>query len=198
MSPTLRVTPPKKESELYSAYWDQALTFPDGERIRNCIQCGSCTGSCPVSHAMDVSPRQIVALFRAGFLEDVLKSRTIWLCASCYACTVRCPAGIRVTDNLYALKRLAKKRGLHPRRFPAHAMSEAFCRNMRMFGRNWELWLGLRYYLSASPSRLLSRDLQRFVLSLLKRKRLALGPTRIRRIAEVRAIMDKAEEIGEV
>lgn len=189
---------PLKESELYSGYWDQVGTFPDGERIRNCIQCGSCTGSCPVSHAMDVTPRQIVALFRAGFLEDVLRSRTIWICASCYACTVRCPAGIRVTDNLYALKRLAKKRGIFPNRFPAHAMSEAFCHNIRAYGRNWELWLGLRYYLATAPVKLLSRDLQRFALSLLKRKRLSLRPTRIRQIAEVRAIIDKAQAMGEL
>ena len=38
------------------------------------------------------------------------RSRTIWLCASCYACTTRCPAGIKITDIIYALKRLAMAR----------------------------------------------------------------------------------------
>ena len=71
---------PRRESDLRAAYWDQVRTFPDGDRVRNCIQCGSCTGSCPVSYAMDISPRQLVALFRAGFLEEILRSRSIWIC----------------------------------------------------------------------------------------------------------------------
>ena len=34
-----------------------------------------------------------------------------------------------------------------PTHFPVHALSEAFVGNIRRFGRNWELWLGIRYYL---------------------------------------------------
>jgi heterodisulfide reductase subunit C len=187
---------PKKESVLYSQFWDQVSSFPGGHKIRNCIQCGSCTGSCPISHAMDVTPRQIVALFRAGFLEDVLRSNTIWMCASCYACTVRCPVGIRVTDTLYALKRLGHKKKILPRRVPVSALSDAFCTNIRTYGRNWEVWLGLKYYLRAEPKKLFSLDLARFALRLITRRRLALRPARVERIGEVRAIIDKAVAMG--
>jgi heterodisulfide reductase subunit C len=187
---------PKRESELRSAFWDQVATFPDGFKIRNCIQCGSCTGSCPVAHAMDITPRGIVALFRAGFLEDILRSRALWICASCYACTVRCPQGIRVTDNLYALKRLATQKGIFPKTFPAHALSEAFVGNIHRYGRNWELWLGLKYYLTTRPRTLFSRRLQRFGLNMMKHKRLSLRPTRIKGMREVRAIIAKARAIG--
>lgn len=185
-----------KEAELRAAFWDQVATFPDGSKIRDCIQCGTCTGSCPVAHAMDISPREIVALFRAGFLEDILRSRSIWICASCYACTVRCPQGIRVTDSVYALKRLAAEKGIFPKAFPAHALSEAFVGNIHSFGRNWELWLGLKYYLSTHPTGLLSPNLQRFALRLLKRRRLGLRPARIRGMKEVRTIIKKAQSIG--
>jgi heterodisulfide reductase subunit C len=187
---------PKKEAELRAAFWDQVATFPDGYKIRNCIQCGNCTGSCPVAHAMDITPRQIVALFRGGHLEDILRSRAIWMCASCYACTVRCPEGIRVTDNLYALKRVAAQRGIFPRTFPAHAMSEAFVSNVRAFGRNWELWLGIKYYLNTSPRKMLSPNLVRFALSMVKRKRLGLSPARVKGIDEVRKIINKAQSLG--
>ncbi len=191
------VTEPRgREADLRAAYWDQIHTFPDGERVRNCIQCGSCTGSCPVSYAMDISPRQLVALFRAGFLEEILRSRSIWICASCYACTVRCPAGIRVTDNIYALKRVATRMGVFPKTFPGHVMAEAFSHNIKRYGRNWELWLGIKYLLTASPASLLSPRLQRFALAMLKRKRLGLLPKRIKRIGEVKAIVRRAEEIG--
>lgn len=196
MTPSAAPPSPRKEADLRAAFWDQVSTFPRGDKIRNCIQCGSCTASCPVSYAMDYTPRQIVALFRAGYLEEILRSRTIWICASCYSCTVRCPSGIRVTDNIYALKRLAKKRGILPDKFPAHAMSKAFADNIHKYGRNWELWLGLRYYLQADPKKILSPSIQRFALNMLKRKRLGTRPTRIKRIDEVRAIMDRAEAIG--
>ncbi len=187
---------PKKEADLRAAFWQQVGTFPDGYRIRNCVQCGSCTGSCPVAHAMDITPRQIVALFRAGYLEDILQSRAIWMCASCYACTVRCPQGIRVTDNLYALKRLAARKGIFPKRFPVHALSEAFVANIRRYGRNWELWLGIEYYLKTSPAKMLSPDLTKFALRMIRRGRLDLHPARIRRIDEVRAIVKQARAVG--
>jgi heterodisulfide reductase subunit C len=145
---------------------------------------------------MDVSPRQIVALFRAGFLEEILRSRSLWICASCYACTVRCPAGIRVTDNIYALKRVATSMNVLPRHFPAHVMAEAFASNIERFGRNWELWLGIRYLLAASPAALLSPRMQRFALAMLRRRRLGMRPGRIRRIREIRAIVRRATELG--
>jgi len=185
-----------REAELRAAFWDQVATFPDGFKIRDCIQCGTCTGSCPVAHAMDITPRELVALFRAGFLEDILRSRAIWMCASCYACTVRCPQGIRVTDSVYALKRLATQKEIFPRTFPAHAVSEAFVGNIHSFGRNWELWLGLRYYLSTRPMGLLSPNVQKFALRMLRRGRLGLRPARVRRMKEVRAIVAKAHAIG--
>ncbi len=187
---------PRREAELRAAFWDQVGTFPDGYRILNCIQCGTCTGSCPVAPAMDITPRQVVALFRAGFLEEILRSRAIWMCASCYACAVRCPAGIRVTDSLYALKRVAEKKKVFPRSFPVHALADAFTRNVRDWGRNWEIWLGFKYYLAAGPAKLLSPDLHRFALGLLRKKRLALLPARVKRIHEVRAIIDKAQSLG--
>ena len=184
------------EAELRAAFWDQVATFPDGFKIRDCIQCGTCTGSCPVAHAMDISPRQLVALFRAGFLEDILRSRSIWICASCYACTVRCPQGIRVTDSVYALKRVATKKGIFPKTFPAHALSEAFVSNIHSFGRNWEVWFGLKYFLATRPTRLFSPTIQKFAIRMLRRKRLGLWPVRVRRMNEVRAIIRKAQSIG--
>ena len=71
---------------------------------------------------MDITPRQTVALFRAGRIEEILHSRTIWICASCYSCTVRCPVDIRVTDTLYALKRLAMEQEIYPKNLPVNRL----------------------------------------------------------------------------
>ncbi|MBM4062326.1 MAG: 4Fe-4S dicluster domain-containing protein [Planctomycetes bacterium] len=119
--------------------------------VAPCIQCGTCTASCPASHAMDLSPRRIVAALRAGQRDTVLSSRSLWLCASCYACVVRCPSGIPFTDVAYALKREAARTGVDDRR--GSALARAFVRVADRLGRSAETELLLRYWLSTNPLR---------------------------------------------
>lgn len=187
--------PSQTEQELRDAFWEQVHSFPEGTKIKNCLQCGTCTGTCPVSDVMDITPRQTVALFRAGHLTDILNSRTIWICASCYSCTVRCPVGIRVTDTLYALKRIAMEKKIYPDKFPVYALSRAFVNNVYRYGRNYELGLGIRYFLKANIFMLFSSATMG--LSLISRGRMGLIPKKIKHIHEVRAIIDKANEFGE-
>ncbi len=75
-------------------------TVPEGERIRLCLQCGACSGACPFGFVMDFPPHGMIAMLRAGLLDDMLKSDTAWMCVSCYACTEVCPAMIPVTAGL--------------------------------------------------------------------------------------------------
>lgn len=184
---------PKREAELRAAFWDQVRSFPDGHKIKNCLQCGTCTGTCPVSYTMDITPRETVALFRAGHLEDILQSRTIWICASCYSCTVRCPVGIRVTDTLYALKRLAMDKKIYPDNFPVHALSKGFIANLYKYGRNFELGLGASYFLKTNPMKALGQA--GFGMAMMSHGRLSLRPHTIKKIHEVRAIIDRANQM---
>ncbi len=184
-------TIPRKESELRSAFLQQVLEIPGGEKISRCIQCGTCSGSCPVSYAMDIQPRQLIALFRAGLIESILKSRTIWICASCYQCTTRCPSGIKVTDIMYALKRLAMDRKIYPDKFPVYVLSSKFVENVNRYGRNFEIGLMLQFYLKTNPARLLG--MAPMGLKLLKLGRVALRPKRIRALADIRKIIAKAD-----
>jgi heterodisulfide reductase subunit C len=194
MATTMSQYPPK-EAELRAAFWEQVDSFPEGYKIKTCLQCGTCTGTCPVSDVMDITPRQTVAMFRAGLLEDILRSRTIWLCVSCYACTVRCPAGIKVTDTMYALKRIAMEKKIYPHRFPVYVLSEAFTGNVKRFGRNYELGLGLQYYMRSHFFKLFASV--GYALSLMRRGRLGLLPKRIKHVNQIQAIIKKANEFGE-
>jgi dimethylglycine catabolism B len=69
----------------------------DGERIRICLQCGMCSGVCPLGYAMDYPPGRMVAALRADVFERVLDTDTAWMCVSCYACTQVCPSKIPIT-----------------------------------------------------------------------------------------------------
>jgi L-lactate utilization protein LutB len=96
------------------------------EKIFSCLQCGTCGSACPVSVYMDYTPRRLIGMVREGFKQEVVTSFAIWLCASCYERSVRCPAGIRVTEVMYALKRVAIREGIYPRRFPVPVLAKEF------------------------------------------------------------------------
>ncbi|MBN1420816.1 MAG: 4Fe-4S dicluster domain-containing protein, partial [Planctomycetes bacterium] len=140
-------------------FLSEVSSLPGGDRITQCIQCGSCTGSCPTAAWMDHSPRQIFALIRCGMRDAVLRSTTPWLCASCYTCYVRCPKKIKITDVMYALKRLSIKEGKVPSAVkPAQVMAEAFVDLVHRLGRNSETDLMRRIYLGGAQFRKLLRD----------------------------------------
>jgi heterodisulfide reductase subunit D len=85
------------------------LLTPAGGLIRRCIQCGTCSASCPTAYAMDYTPRHLWRLVNLGLMEEVLNSRTFWLCTVCKSCQVRCPRGIDIMDAMVALKEWATR-----------------------------------------------------------------------------------------
>jgi len=183
----------RSESALRAIFLEQVKHIPAGERIKRCIQCGTCTGSCPVSYAMDISPRQLIALFRAGEMEQIMKSRTIWICASCYACTTRCPSGIKITDTIYALKRTAMEKGLHSVAPQVQRLATLFTKILRRYGRLHEGSLIGEYYVRTNPMKFL--DMIPLSRKMLRTKRIGLMPHRIKGHAALAKIIDKAQAI---
>jgi heterodisulfide reductase subunit C len=76
-----------------------------GETVTLCDQCGTCSGGCPVVGEMDITPSQMMKMSQLG-LKDVLDVKTIWVCASCYTCTIRCPRGLDVSKVAEALRQI--------------------------------------------------------------------------------------------
>ncbi len=84
---------------------------PDWEKLATCLQCGTCSISCPAAPLMDYGPRQLWEMLRLGLREQVLNSRTFWLCTQCYACQVRCPREIRISETMRHLREWAVAHG---------------------------------------------------------------------------------------
>ena len=82
----------------------EVMKMPGGEKILNCIQCGSCSGGCPSLFAMDYSPMQIIKMINLGMKEEVLSSSTIWVCSLCYTCATRCPRNIDFPTLMMSLR----------------------------------------------------------------------------------------------
>ncbi len=101
---------------LDASVFDPALAervTPEWEKLFSCMQCGTCSSSCPTAYAMDYTPRQLWQMMRLGMEEEVLNSQTFWLCTVCKSCQVRCPRGISLTDAMIALKVYATQKGIN-------------------------------------------------------------------------------------
>jgi heterodisulfide reductase subunit C len=183
----------KYEGELDAGFAREVAAIPGGEGIFECIQCGTCSGVCPVALYMDYTPRRLINMVRAGFREEVLNSRTVWLCTSCYTCQVNCPAGIHITDVMYALKRLALREEAHPRRFSIPILIQQFVKNVWRTGRNNELRLALGLVGRTNPLKLLA--MAPTGLKLLRTGRVDL---REGRIADPEGLGDLLERVREV
>jgi heterodisulfide reductase subunit C len=89
-----------------------------GEKLLRCYQCGTCTSDCPVARFSDTyRPRQIIRMTQLGLKERVLNSDTLWLCASCFTCTDRCPQDVEVASVIRVLRNLAAEQGHVPQVF---------------------------------------------------------------------------------
>lgn len=168
------------------ARWITSL--PGAEKIRECMHCGLCSASCPLFAYMDHSPRQLMHLGREGFRDDVLGSFTIWLCTSCYQCTVECPRQIPVTEIMYALKRRAIDEGVYTPHLPIPVLASLFQRMVSDRGRISESWLVVRLLLKTNVRRVFG--MLGLARHLLRTGRLSLRPESIRGRRDLRHMLD--------
>ncbi|UCC38512.1 MAG: 4Fe-4S dicluster domain-containing protein [Candidatus Aminicenantes bacterium] len=85
-----------------------------GQNLLACYQCGKCSAGCPAVSQMDILPNQIIRYAQLGFKEELLESKSIWICASCMTCNSRCPKGINIAEVIEALRQiLLRKREDH-------------------------------------------------------------------------------------
>jgi heterodisulfide reductase subunit C len=83
-----------------------------GENLQSCYQCGMCSGVCPAVSNMDLSPRQVIELARLGMQEEITESKTVWICATCLACTVNCPRGFDLSKLMEAIRLLTLRKNV--------------------------------------------------------------------------------------
>ncbi len=77
-----------------------------GQKLLACYQCGKCSAGCPGVSQMDILPNQIIRYAQLGLKEELLASKSIWICASCMTCNTRCPKGINVAEIIEAIRQV--------------------------------------------------------------------------------------------
>jgi heterodisulfide reductase subunit C2 len=116
-----------------------------GLNIQDCFQCQKCSAGCPVAFAMDYKPNQIMQMVLLGMKERVLSSKTIWVCASCYTCSTRCPNDIDIAGVMDWLRQSALREGIPAAEKEVPLFHAAFLDSIRSHGRVHELGMMARY-----------------------------------------------------
>lgn len=184
----------KYESDRFKGFGREVMSVPGCEQLETCIQCGTCSGLCPLSIFMDYTPRQVMELTRSDFKQEVLRSTTIWLCASCYACTVECPKQIRITDIMYELKQRAIHEGIYPKRFPIPVLAQEFYKMSHKHGRVTENFLATIMFLKTNIWAALG--MWRLGLNLIRRGRFPLKMEGIKRKDELGRMMAVVDQLS--
>ena len=182
--------------------WLAEVENSSGVAVSACYQCRKCSGGCPVVFAMDYMPHQIIHMIQVGLKDEVLKSDTIWVCASCETCTTRCPNDIDIARIMDTLRMMSLKQGLVKGEKRVPVFHEAFLSSIKSKGRVYELGMVGQYTLKSGDAALKLKSgslLEEVKLGwqMFKKGKLRLLPRKIKRTGEIKKLFKKLKR-GEV
>lgn len=153
-----------------------------GIHVQDCYQCQKCSVGCPVVFAMDYKPNQIMQMISLGMKERVLNCKTIWVCASCYTCSSRCPNDIDIAGVMDRLRQAALREGVVPAEKEIPIFHASFLSSIRTHGRVHELGLMMRYKMKTGKL----RDDFKLGWKMFTKGKLRLFPAGIRKKREIK------------
>lgn len=172
----------------------------EGHWVKMCMQCGVCSGSCPLGPYWEHPPQEIFMMIRAGKREAVLSTDSMWMCTSCYNCMARCPRGLPITHIMHGLASYSKRLGLMPQRQVTEQFGQMFWDSIVKNGRVNELKIGLGLYFKDGfaqgvKNAMAGRDLG---MAMMKSKRLNpmefFGGHKCKDTSGIAKMLKKAEE----
>lgn len=70
-----------------------------------CINCGTCTATCPLADDKHPYPRNMIRLAQLGLEDKLMASTDPWLCYYCGDCSASCPRQAEPAETMMALRR---------------------------------------------------------------------------------------------
>jgi heterodisulfide reductase subunit C len=127
---------PRTWTDYDADFYKVIQSFPGGENVHRCWQCGSCTNSCTVyAINTDFNPRYWIYLVNLGYKAELLKDKDIiWQCVSCNKCTNICPKDVRPEGVMKALQHWLEVEG-HAPKSTSTLFDEEFTRQCLERGR---------------------------------------------------------------
>lgn len=107
-----------KEKYLKTSRMDmEKIKSQAGETFLQCMQCGTCSGICPLNHTISYNPRLMLRQVAHNSGSQQTLDQAAWACVSCNACGVNCPRGIEISDFIKTMRTL----NIENRQIPVHA-----------------------------------------------------------------------------
>jgi heterodisulfide reductase subunit C len=110
-----------------------------GQNLLQCLQCGKCSGGCPITSQTVGGPRRLIAQILSGMEEQALNDPTWWYCVSCGTCASRCPVEINMYAVSTVLCEMAEEAGIAASEPDIHRFEELFLSSVEKNGRVREL-----------------------------------------------------------
>jgi len=126
----------------------EAVASAAGVSLKDCYQCGKCSAGCPVTHAMDMMPREVIRFMQLGAWDDVINAKTPWLCASCITCVTRCPQDVDLPSLMEEVRRASKAAGNRPVK-ETDVFNDLFLKGIYQSGKSNELYMMMKYNLAS-------------------------------------------------
>ena len=82
----------------------ETITRISGVHPRKCMRCGKCSASCPAYDEMEYHPHQFVSMVENGRIDELMASKGIYTCLSCFACVERCPRNVEPAKLIEAVR----------------------------------------------------------------------------------------------
>jgi heterodisulfide reductase subunit C len=166
-----------------------------GKTVSTCMQCGTCSGACPVAEFMDVRPQRLIRMIDLGLKDEVLRTNTFWYCASCYQCSVRCPRGIDIAELMYGLKRYSIWKNQYQKDLIGPVFSETFAKTIVRNGRSYEPVLATSYLFTLGLKEMLQEA--QSATALMLKGRIPILPARIKRLENFKRMIRRIIPIGD-
>jgi quinone-modifying oxidoreductase, subunit QmoC len=175
----------------------------EGEWVKMCMQCGVCSGSCPLGPHWEHPPQELFMMIRAGKREEVLTSESMWMCTSCYNCIARCPRGLPITHIMHGLAVYSKRLGLTPKTQVTSRFGQMLWDSIEANGRVNELKLGIGLYFmngfgEGVKTAMAKRELG---MAMMKTKRMNpmefFGGHKTKDLSGLKKMLKKAKEVEE-
>lgn len=166
-----------------------------GQNLLECLQCGKCTGSCPISSSTVRGPRRLIALVLHGMREAALQDPTWWYCVSCGTCANRCPVEINMYPVATALCEIAHRAGVVPSEPEIHRFEDLFLKSVRKYGRVQELKTVMQFNLQTHrPFKDAKKGLQLMLKGAVSPVDFIKGGRKDPRVAEIFARIEQIEQ----
>ncbi|UCH57578.1 MAG: (Fe-S)-binding protein [Candidatus Bathyarchaeota archaeon] len=88
-----------------------AQDFIGEYKLLECIQCGVCTGGCPVSMKSGLNIRMMMREIKFSGKVEIPPEDTLWSCTTCSTCEARCPKELTPFDVIIGMRGITVEEG---------------------------------------------------------------------------------------